>query len=526
MNNGIPAPVLSPVRKALFAAALLVFCLHAEPAPPPVVWQAFPDYERALPGHTVSAQSAMHLYGARGEYQAFQLTVPSPPAGLTLLDAVPSALTGEHQRRIPASNITLYREHYVHVDTPSPDRHGSNRSLGAGWYPDALIPFHKSGTYRAAPFQPSKNEPATLWVDVFVPRNAAAGDYHGSVTLSTNRGRSELPFTLTVRDFSLPLKPTLQSSFAFWNPAGRGAIEELLRHKLMPQHGAGKADARLERDLASSVGLHMSDTGFWSGADVSNCSMKPPPNLRDLLSAVARHDEGLSLFNYTADEVGNCKKLFPQIQAWGKVLHQAHIKNLVVMAPEPQLMDAVDIWVMLPMQFEHGASAIAQARAHGGEIWSYNALIQDSYSPKWLIDYDPIDYRIQAGFLSQTYGLTGLLYWRIDRWDGDPWRNVNNKGVFSAGNYPGDGMLVYPGAPAGVEGIVPSMRLKQLRAGVQDYEYVAILKRLGRGDWALDRIRTVAPDWKNWTRKGSALEDVRRQLAAEIERRSKPEPHH
>ncbi|HVW09222.1 MAG TPA: glycoside hydrolase domain-containing protein [Bryobacteraceae bacterium] len=511
------------MRKLLTIAALLLSPLHAAPAPAATVWQAFPDYERALPGHPVSAQSAMHLYGARGDYQAFQITLASPSAGITLLDAAASPLRNDERHEIPASSVTLYREHYVHADPASPDRRGSNRSLGAGWYPDALIPFHTKGTYRAAPFEPSQTEPATLWVDVFVPRNAAAGDYHGTVTLSTSQGKTELPFTLSVWDFTVPLKPTLQSSFAFWNPHGRAEVEELLRHKLMPQHGVGKPDASLERNLESSAGLRMSDTGFWSGADVSHCSMKPPPSLPAIFSAVAAHDPGLQLFNYTADEVGNCKSLYPQIEAWGRALHQAHIKNLVVMGPVPELMDAVDIWVLLPMQFDHDASVIAQARAHGNQIWSYNALVQDSFSPKWLIDYDPIDYRIQAGFLSQTYGLTGLLYWRIDRWDGDPWKNVNNQGVFSAGNYPGDGMLVYPGAPAGVQGIVPSIRLNQLRQGVQDYEYVAMLKNLGRGDWALQRIHTVAPDWTNWSRKGSALEDVRRQLGAEIERLSKPQ---
>lgn len=506
------------MRRFLPIAALSLSYLCAQSAPQTVVWQAFPDYERAIPGHSVSAQSATRLYGARGEYEAFQITLTSPAAGITFLDAAPSSLTDAHQHQIPASSVTLYREHYVHVDPASPDRHGSNRSLGAGWYPDALIPFHKSGTYRAAPFEPTQNEPATLWVDVFVPRNAIAGDYHGSITLSTNRGKTDLPFTLSVWDFTVPLKPSLQSSFAFWNPYGRSEVEELLRHKLMPQHGAGKADAALERSLQASGGLRMSDTGFWSGADNSHCSMKPPPSLRDLTAAVAAHDKDLTLFNYTADEVGNCKNLYPQIEEWGRVLHQAHIKNLVVMGPVPQLMDSVDIWVLLPMQWEHDTSAISQARSHGAEIWSYNALVQDSYSPKWLIDYDPIDYRIQAGFLSQTYGLSGLLYWRIDRWDGDPWKNVNNQGVFSPGNYPGDGMLVYPGAPAGVNGIVPSIRLKQLREGVQDYEYVAMLRHLGRTDWALEKIHAVAQDWTHWTQKGSALEDVRRQLGAEIER--------
>src|SRR3569833_3350127 len=174
----------------------------------------------------------------------------------------------------------------------------------------------------------------------------------------------------------------------------------------MPQHGAGKGGAALERSLQSSDGLRMSDTGFWCGVVVSLCSLLLFSCLYDLAAAVASHDKDLTLFNYTADEVGKCKNLFPEIEAWGRVLHQAHIKNLVVMGPTPELLDAVDIWVLLPMQWEYAASSIAQARAHGADIWSYNALIQDSYSPKWLVDYATIVIRVQAGFLGQTFGLS------------------------------------------------------------------------------------------------------------------------
>ena len=61
------------------------------------------------------------------------------------------------------------------------------------------------------------------------------------------------------------------------------------------------------------------------------------------------------------------------------------------------------------------------------------------------------------------------------------------------------------------------MRLKQIRQGIQDYEYVEILKKRGLGDWALERMRKIAPDWKNWTRDPAALESVRRQLGEKIQ---------
>ncbi len=527
------AELAALVIVAVFPASLSVTAAGTGPQ-----FYTLSDFERALPGHPLSSHGSVHLYAGGGEYQAFQIAVPAPPSGLTLTGVMSSDLAGASGHKIPASNVTIYREHYVHVDSPSPDRHGANRPMGAGWYPDALIPLRDpdsgkplTGKYRAVPFHldRSSGEPPgtfTIWIDVFVPRGTAPGDYHATITLSSDRGKIEVPWSLTVWRFQVPLKPSLRSSLLFWNPVGKEAVEELLRNRLMPQH-VPSATPSIERRLETSLGLSMSGTDFWSGADNSHCSMKPAPAPDDLKRAVRSHDPKLWLYNYTADEIGNCKGLYPALKEWGRALHQANIKNLVVMAPVPELFDdgsghpAVDVWVLLPMQFENDSALIAAARAHGSEIWSYNAAVQDAYSPKWLIDYDTIGYRLQAGFLNQTYGLTGVLYWRIDRWDGDPWTHVNNTGVFSAGNYPGEGMLLYPGDPVGLHGgAVPSIRLKELRAGVQDYEYVEMLKHLGRGDWALGRIHTVAPDWKNWSRSGEAVEAVRRELGAEINKLS------
>jgi hypothetical protein len=58
--------------------------------------------------------------------------------------------------------------------------------------------------------------------------------------------------------------------------------------------------------------------------------------------------------------------------------------------------------------------------------------------------------------------------------------------------------------------------MKWLREGVEDYEYVQILKERGLGNKALSITRSVARDWKNWTRDPKALENARYHLAQEI----------
>ena len=177
---------------------------------------------------------------------------------------------------------------------------------------------------------------------------------------------------------------------------------------------------------------------------------------------------------------------------------------------------AVDIWVLLPVMYNNAQTEVDHVLKKGDSVWSYNTLVQDAYSPKWEIDFDPVDFRIQPVFINQSLNLTGLLYWRIDRWTSDPWNNVNNTGAFSSANYPGEGMLVYPGEQVGVKGVVASMRLKWLRDGVEDYEYIQILKNLGKEDVALKIARSVGPDWTHWSRDPGAIEAARQQLGEAI----------
>ena len=455
----------------------------------------------ASPGSTAQAE----LFAAQREYAAFQIVMRAPAGGLSGIRVTPPALTsGDHS--IDSTNVALYLERYVYVDRATPDWQGPNRSLGVGWYPDPLIPVN--GPFRV---DGGKNQP--LWIDVFVPAGTAPGSYAGTIKIASDQGEAAVPIKLTVWNFALPLKPSLKSVFQNFTPFDRASMEEVLRHKVMPQT-VKRADEPL---FIREFGLNMTTAGFWSGADNSHCAMKPAPSAAEFRKAKTAHDPSLFLANYTADEIDHCANLYPDIEVWAKNMHSAGIKNLLVMSPVPKLFPAVDIWVVLPKMYDSAGPLIGQARQKGAEIWSYNTLVQDGYSPKWTIDFAPIGMRLQAGFLSQSLGLTGLLYWRIDKWNDDPWSNVNNSGVFSSNNYPGEGVLVYPSAKIGVPHVIASMRLKQIRQGVQDYEYVEILKRAGEGDWALGEVRRIAPDWKNWTRDPATLESVRRELAQKIQ---------
>ncbi len=501
----------------------------------PVVWTA-PSLHRVGMSEAAGTGGDVSLSAARGEYESFQIIASGATKGLGNVNVTVSDLQGPDGQTIPRTNFTLYREKYMHVSASSPNYKGTNQPLGQGWYPDALIPFTDPETGKplsgarlsAVPFDVKAGNNQPIWVDVFVPRSAAAGKYSGTYTVTSDQGNFTGPISLKVWNFSLPEAPALKSSFLFFQAGTLAAQRELLRNKISPQ-ATNRNDQPL---LMKENGLSTTQAGPFSGADVGRCAMSPAPSVNDFKSVAAAQQPGLMLYDYSADEIGHCTNLYPTIRQWAKNMHQAGIENLISMSPTPALYDdgsgtgrsAVDIWVLLPLMYNNSKKQVGEVLKKGDSVWSYNTLVQDAYSPKWLIDFDPVNFRIQPGFISQSLDLTGLLYWRVDKWPSDAWDNVNNAGTYSSANYPGEGMLVYPGQPVGVKGVVASMRLKWLRDGVEDYDYVKILKDLGKADLAMEITRSVGADWTNWTRDPNAIEAARQKIGEAIDQLKSASP--
>ncbi|MBN1461514.1 MAG: S-layer homology domain-containing protein [Armatimonadetes bacterium] len=482
----------------------------------PTVWVQ-PSLARVGPDAPAGSGASINLYAAKGESESFQIIVRAPTGGLTGVNVVAPDLDGPE--------FTLYREHYVYLSRGSSDwATNVNKPLGAGWYPDGLIPFVNpatgadltGATLDAVPFNLAAGKNQAIWVDVYVPRTANAGQYQGTFTVTSNQGSATVNLNLTVWNFELPVTPALDSSFLYWTIGDQvQPRQELLRNRIMPTNVSASSSGSL-----LSEGLGAVNLGFWSGADGSTCTItNSPPSASTVAAKAASYPDGLHLYAYTADEISHCSGLLPTMAQYADALHSAGVDQLITMPPTVGWEDVVDIWVELPKQY--AASSVQAALGRGDEVWSYNCLQQDDYSPKWLLDYAPINYRIQPGFINQSLGMTGLLYWRVDFWTSDAWNDLTR---FSA-SYPGEGVLVYPAAQVGLSGVVPSLRLKWLRDGADDYDYMQLLKERGEGDWALNLARTIGPDWRNWTRDPNALESARRQLGEKLNSLSAPEEH-
>lgn len=126
-----------------------------------------------------------------------------------------------------------------------------------------------------------------------------------------------------------------------------------------------------------------------------------------------------------------------------------------------------------------------------------------------MIDASPVRNRIFQ-WMAFLYNIQGELYFATDAWQKDPWKSTYNFG----GN--GEGVLFYPGAPSRIGGTVPipiaSMRLKLIRDGMEDYEYLHALSRAGEASYAQQVSRDFITNAYTFQTDPQALLDARERL--------------
>jgi hypothetical protein len=84
----------------------------------------------------------------------------------------------------------------------------------------------------------------------------------------------------------------------------------------------------------------------------------------------------------------------------------------------------------------------------------------------------------------------------------------------------GDGMLFYPGKVSLIGGRhdipCPSIRLKEVRAAMQDYEYMVLLHQKGQDAFLNALVRKMVQKTNVWTQSGADLDNARAAMATKI----------
>lgn len=313
-----------------------------------------------------------------------------------------------------------------------------------------------------------------------------------------------------------------------WYPDGAGVLRWDLG-MLKPGSGlSGWTDAQLA-EVAQNLGGHLRDKGFLE-----------------------------HVYMYGTDEpwLPNKTGAYAQIAADVVRLHAAtDLFNGKVMTTGPwvpELDTSIDIWSPVTAMYGHNfwpegmwpePEKYRELRAAGRELWFY--VCNANYPPLMGYDVDtPYGHEPRLLKWGAWYeGATGFLYWRMTYWmQPDPWNvlaDVPEFGAILARN--GDGILVYPGDHNGTLGVeppppwapmdgpLPSLRLKQIRDGLEDWELFRMATDLGGEAFVRRQVerayRTFGdplddgfdPANRPWTLDDGVLIDARQQIALKIQ---------
>ena len=524
------------------------------------------------PGATPGSVHWAEISAARNEFESFQVHVRAGDQPIQLEVSV-SDFTGVSGQHIPADpNIQVFRESYSNVQQVS-DLNGTS-----GLIPDALVPVRDSTFHElrnAFPVTIPPHQTRSAWIDVFVPPATPSGYYSATVTIK-DRGRmtATIPAVLKVWGFELSSTATLKSAFglsygtlataAYKDYAGVGRFPGARGDSELGLALAHAAEATFFLDHRVSISaVAVQSTiprGDWTKFDkvygpflngtaqtllrgarlttmqYSNTSEFDRGDIRDWMAHFRKKGWLPLLFNYVCDEPPagcNWRQLGQKAASFRAVA--PGLKNLVTtnieFADREKVLDNLDILAVVVNELIQKDKGNQRSRYDawltqpGKELWWYQACSQhescsngtsgpkSSTWPSYMIDASPVRNRIFQ-WMAFLYQVQGELYYQTDLWKDDPWDHLYDFG----GN--GDGALFYPGTVDKIGGRSPtpvaSIRLKLIRDGMEDYEYLISLQKAGNGTEATRIARTFIQNVLTFNDDPEALYSAREQLGATL----------
>ena len=484
-------------------------------------------------------KSTIRLAGARNEWVAFQLQISTAPdADLRDVDV---RVTPPWGAGAEVASFALYREHYTEVKVPS---ESPGPSMGRGWYPDALIPFRVKG--HGAPFAIHNGRTQGVWVDCHILPNAPAGRWRGEVHVSAEGSAPvTMPLELDVFAFTIPDKMSCRINATTYD-LGKGGhainsgwkfkfdvwSEKFWRlerqfYRMAREHrivihsrnyelparklagggleidwsrfdarwgclfdGTAYGDRRPLNYWEVSVGRNVRERDFGGkrseayGRAVGEFCGKFAAHFRKkgwtktkLVAFPVDEPSRADAFDRAQFLAREIKKGAPEIE-FRIDIYKALTKQRI-----DRFKELIDIWAIQGSFFRGLLYDLKKLQKDGVEVWFYQgsgpAIGAES------IDAEGLDLRTWP-WICWRYGLEGCDLWECCKWQQltkNIWTDPHNQPWKT--NSPG--VLFYPGHNVGLNEPIPSMRLKMLRRGELDYEYMKMLADLGRTDEA-DRI--------------------------------------
>ena len=450
-----------------------------------------------------------------------------------------------------------HRTNYYRSESPAWHRKVPSHPGGSdGWpgmWPDPLLPRH---TFDLAP-----HTTQPVWVTVSVPKSAAAGDYTGAVRLvAGGKTVATVPLTVRVWDFALPEESHVKAVYdvrlhgSWWRDgvADLGvfrrrfwsfmAERRLCPDQVEPPPRMTYRDGKVTADftaydeaaeyyfnvlkLPHTYAPRLFYVFGWAHPPKKVCGEAPYPGeypYADADRAVLRpeykraYQACLKVYwdhmkakgwadrvvLYISDEPHDRHEhIRRQMKALCEMIHEVDSRIPIYSSTwrhQSEWDGAIDIWGI----GHYGVVPVpkmAGLLAAGDRLWFTTDGHMCTDTPYCGIE------RLLPHYCFK-YGVEAYEFWGIDWLTYNPWEfgwhafihQSDSPGSSYHVRYPnGDGYLAYPGGPVGHDGPVSSIRLEQAREGVEDYEYLYLLRSLvekakaaggdaGEGEAALER---------------------------------------
>ncbi len=488
------------------------------------------------------------LFGARNETVAFQTILQggsSRTTGVKIrLDSVGpidnSGVTQNMDSYYVGRNISILKEHYLHITTRSHDLAWAPGTAAvpdmSGWVPDALIPLEPGDSFSVAAGQNQG-----VWVDIFIPSGTPPGLHLGTLVVEVGGApcslpTCQIPIRLEVLDVTLPNSSTAKTMLYFsspandanqwmsrylddpWSPTTTELQALTMRHyKLGRRHritmfttgrSSPTGDDLGEANLLSRLdGSAFSDTaGYWGpgigiGQDMYSIwtygGSLNPSQASSWANWFTTHAPAVEYFLYTWDEPGQDDfATINQIAA-----NAEPVPAFVTHEPHPDL--DVDIFCTSPEVYSISEAAAYEAK--GKRVWIYNGM--RPFTGTFATDDVAVSPRVNP-LIQYKYRIPRWFYWESTYYH-DEQGSGDQINIFidpinftnSAGDeMNGDGLLIYPGRdrlfPAqdqGFDGPMPSIRLKNWRRGIETVEYLVLAEAAGHQTLVNSVLATLVP---------------------------------
>ena len=425
---------------------------------------------------------------------------------------------------ISKDHFSVAAAYYMNVD------YSNERYALSGYYPDALIPLYNYKFRRLNFIEENRNQ--ALYINLKTTKDTPAGEFSGVGKLHLDNDVIDIPFEVTIYDVVMPDEVHQHANFGLWydeisNGEKKNANSEmnmiyynfLLEKRIAPMDFPNEKKINYDMFIDNYIELvvkNEKNAGIRLPVVWSNYSTSRVYDILDKMVAknISLRNDGdtsINLFDkcyfYIDDEPsaaqyelvrGHDKDIYDAKVSVAKSYNLAvdypdiyaslmQVPNVVTREFNPELVATEDCggiqtWCpqMHHFQTEQARQTyldrqVSTDREGGEHVWWYTCIDPQSPYPNYHLDANTMLSRV-ISYLQYDYNIEATLFWNVCYYSKCTYGAVGPRDLWndpiSWETCASDGMLVYPGYTFGIKGPITTLRLENLLAGNEEYEYL------------------------------------------------------